>query len=86
MSMWVHPYTLHNYTGKVGPVLVILVSSARTRKQYHGDIVEAVDHRQLLSTFILDLSKVFEHLHMLWMVVIWVHIYTVTLAKLVQFW
>jgi hypothetical protein len=37
---------------------------------------EAVDHHLLHPTSILDVYKVFNHLHMLWMG-IWVHRYTV---------
>ncbi len=41
-----------------------------------GVMVEAVNHHLLHPTFILDVYKVFKHLHMLWMG-IWVHPYTV---------
>jgi hypothetical protein len=40
-------------------------------------MVEASKHPSLLLTSILDVLKVFEHLHMLWMG-IWMHPYTVT--------
>jgi hypothetical protein len=40
-------------------------------------MVEAVNHLTLLLTSILDVLKVFEHLHMVWMC-IWVHPYAVT--------
>ncbi len=41
-----------------------------------GVMVEAVNHHWLHPTFILDVYKVIEHLHMLWMG-IWMHPYTV---------
>jgi hypothetical protein len=40
-------------------------------------MVEAVNHPTLLLTSILNVLKVFEHLHMRW-IDIWVHPYTVT--------
>ena len=43
----------------------------------HGVMFEAVNPPTLLLTSILDVLKVFEHLHMLWMG-IWVHPYTLT--------
>jgi hypothetical protein len=44
--------------------------------------LEAVNHPTLLVRSILDVLKVFEHLHMLWMD-IWVHPYTVTSVPVV---
>ena len=35
-------------------------------------MVEAVNHPRMHPTSILDVYKVFEHLHMLWMGIIWV--------------
>ncbi len=41
-----------------------------------GVMVEAVNHHLLQPTSILDVYKVFKHVHMLWMG-IWMHPYTV---------
>jgi hypothetical protein len=46
-------------------------------------MVEVTDPRWLHPTSILDVNKVFEHNHLLW-IGIWVHPYTVPLAKLAQ--
>ncbi len=55
--------------------------SVATMKWWHDDIVEAVDHHWLLSTFIFDTYKVFDRLHML-CIGMWVHPpYTVTPGK-----
>jgi hypothetical protein len=51
-----------------------------------GVMVEAVNHHLLHSTSILDVYKVFKHLHMLWMG-IWVHPYTVIPVQVgAKFW
>jgi hypothetical protein len=39
--------------------------------------LEAVEHPTLYLTSILDVYKVYEHLHMMWMG-IWAYLYTVT--------
>ncbi len=55
-------------------------------KWWRGVMVEAVNHHWLHPTSILDVYKVIEHLHMLWMG-IWVHPYTVIPVQVVaKFW
>ena len=49
-------------------------------------MVEAVNHHLLHPTSILDVYKVFKHLHMLWMG-IWVHPYMVIYVQVgAKFW
>ena len=49
--------------------------------------LEAVNHPMLLLTSILHVLKVFEQLHMLWMMGIWVHPYTLTPVQVgAKFW
>ena len=51
-----------------------------------GVTLEAVNHHLVHPTFILDVYKVFKHLHMLWMG-IWVHPYTVIHVQVgAEFW
>ncbi len=49
--------------------------------------LEAVNHPTLLLTSILHVLKVIEQLHMLWMMGIWVHPYTITPVQVgAKFW
>ena len=67
--------SLHCYT--CAGVGKILESWGKAEPKWHCCVmVEAVNHRWLHPTSILDVYKVIEHLHMLWMG-IWVHPYTV---------
>ncbi len=53
---------------------------------YRGVTLEAVNHQLVRPTSILDVYKVFKHLHMLWMGIC-VHPYTVIPVQVVgKFW
>jgi hypothetical protein len=71
---------LHCYTWQSWPRFWLFGSAWLLWNYGIDDIVGTVDHHWLLPTFIFDVWKVFEHLHMLW-IGIWVHPCTVTPGK-----
>ena len=72
------PYTL-TPVHQVGPNFGSKRVRVSPNNIMHGVMFEAVNPPTLLLTSILDVLKVFEHHHMLWMG-IWVHPYTLTPA------
>ncbi len=66
---------LHCYTCAGGGGQILDYWGKAEPEWHCGVMVEAVNHRWLHSTSLLNVCKVFEHLHMLWMG-IWVHHYT----------
>ncbi len=77
--------TLTQFTCAGGGQILENWGKAKPRWRY-GIMVEAVNHYWLHPTSILDVWKVIEHLHMLWMG-IWVHPYTVIPGQVgAKFW
>ncbi len=76
---------LHCYTCAGGGQILENWGKAEPKWRF-GVMVEAMNHQWLHPTSILDVCKIVEHLHMLWMG-IWVHPYTVIPVQVgTKFW
>ncbi len=81
-SDWAPSYAVDGHMGAslhccacVGSGQILESWNMAEPKWHCGVIVEAVNHHWLHPTSILDVYRVFEHLHMLW-ICIWVHPYS----------
>ena len=78
MGIWLHTHTIT--TTDVSPDLGELaeIIGDVVCKPCHYAIVEAVVLFKLHPTSMTYIYKVFEHLHLLWMGIIWLHHHTIT--------
>ena len=79
MGIWMHPYNLTPM--QMRPKFWKTEGKGESKRCCGVSCLEAVNHLTLLSTPILHVNKVIEHLHMLWMV-IQAHPYTVMIVVL----